>query len=666
MRRILSLAACVSIAATLAVVGASPAPAQTVADTETKAAPPPATAPQAPAASQTPAGSQAPAEVAPAEATPAEATPTDTAQPAEAQPAPAPAVVEIDPLLAEIRQQLATLKAGRGIVAADRAGAVAFYAERTGAIWMTADGFTARARHAMQEIAKADDWGLSAKSFELPAADLADPSLPALAKAEVKLSLAVLEYARHARGGRLEPLQVSRNFDQKPPLRDPKQVLEAVAATETPGDYLRELHPKHPQFQLLRQALLKLRAGARDDRKNNEAEKLVRLPNGPTLKLGMEHPDVRLLRDRLKLPEAPLGAEELYDREVQEAVADYQRKSGFRPDGVLGPRTRAALNGVGAERATPTFGTDEQRLLVNMERWRWMPEDLGELHVWDNIPEYQLRVVKGGQAIHQSKIIVGKPETQTAIFSATMKYVIFGPEWGVPDSIKIKEILPYLQPSFETGFFGSWGGTDTRILEKHNLRVSYNGRPVDASSIDWNSVDIRKFSFIQPAGRGNVLGAVKFRFPNKHDIYMHDTPQRELFEKSVRMYSHGCIRVHNPGRLAAILLEEDKGWSAARVRDLMDKGADGISNDVTLTKPVPVHITYFTAMAGEDGEVRYFGDIYGHDRRVTAALGGRPMPLEPPSVSTPTAGRQDPREARRKQRPYAQNTNDIFNGLFGN
>jgi murein L,D-transpeptidase YcbB/YkuD len=267
--------------------------------------------------------------------------------------------------------------------------------------------------------------------------------------------------------------------------------------------------------------------------------------------------------------------------------------------------------------------------------------------------------------VHQAKIIVGKPETQTAVFSASMRYVIFGPEWGVPDSIKMKEILPYLRPSFETGGFfgfGGFGATDTRILEKHNLRVTLNGRPVDASQIDWSTVDIRKFSFIQPAGPGNVLGAVKFRFPNKHDIYMHDTPQRELFEKTVRTYSHGCIRVHNPGRLAEVLLEEDKGWSAARVRELMARGAEGSSHEVTLGKQIPVHITYFTMVAGEDGEIRSFADIYGHDKRFAAAFAGRPLPLEPPAVGSPPP-KQDRKEVRR-QRPLA--ANDVFSGLFGN
>ena len=197
------------------------------------------------------------------------------------------------------------------------------------------------------------------------------------------------------------------------------------------------------------------------------------------------------------------------------------------------------------------------------------------------------------------------------------------------------------------GLFGWGGGTDTRVLQRHNLRVSYNGKPVDASQVDWQSVDIRRFTFIQPAGPTNVLGGIKFRFPNKHDIYMHDTPQRDLFEKTVRAYSHGCIRVQNPGRLAEILLEEDKGWSAAHVRNLL---AQGGNNEVTLTKQIPVHITYFTVMVGDDGRLQSFGDLYGHDNRV--AVGAwragrcrwrrRPLRLRPVKDPQGSAARQGP------------------------
>jgi murein L,D-transpeptidase YcbB/YkuD len=161
------------------------------------------------------------------------------------------------------------------------------------------------------------------------------------------------------------------------------------------------------------------------------------------------------------------------------------------------------------------------------------------------------------------------------------------------------------------------------------------------------------------------LGAVKFRFPNKHDIYMHDTPMRDLFSKTVRAFSHGCVRVQDPGRLAEVLLEEDKGWSAAKVRDMMARGGNV---EVSLTKHVPVHITYFTMVAAEDGTVSTFADIYGHDRRVAAALSGRPLPLEPPS-STEVVAQDEfapPGKKDGKAKKYKQANDDFFSGLFGN
>ena len=581
--------------------------------------------------------------------------PVATEQAPEAAPAVVePPVAEVDPMLALVRQKLA--EPPRGTVdRGDRAALAAFYAERTGALlWVTKDGFASRAQSTISEIAKADDWGLSARDFELPQLGSSEAAPAALADAEIKLGLAVLKYARYARGGRLDPRQISRYIDQGPTLLEPKIVIEAVAASDAPGSYLQSLHPKHPQFQRLRQALLKARAGT--GRPEAGTEPQVRLPDGPLLKPGMDHPHVALLRQRFKVA-AEAGRETFYDPALQQAVAAFQRENKMNPDGLIGRTTRSVLNGEGKPALA---GSEVQRLTLNMERWRWMPESLGQLHVWDNIPEFTTRVLKGGQLVHSAKIIVGKPETQTVLFSANMRYVIFHPEWGVPDSIKVKEILPYLRPSSGGGFFSFFGGADTRVLEKHNLKVSFNGRPVDASQVDWNQVDIKRYTFIQPAGAANVLGVVKFRFPNKHDIYMHDTPQRDLFDKQVRTFSHGCIRVHNPGRLAEILLEEDKGWSAAYVRGLL---AQGYNNEVTLDKQVPVHVTYFTAVAGEDGTVQHFGDVYGHDNRLTAALAGRPLPLEPNAAGNPEDGQ---REAKRPQKAYKQTSNDLFGGIFGN
>jgi murein L,D-transpeptidase YcbB/YkuD len=578
----------------------------------------------------------------------------------EQAPEAAPAVVEppmaeVDPTLTLVRQKLA--EPPRGTVdRGDRAALTAFYAERTGPLlWVTKDGLAPRAQSTISEIAMADDWGLSGRDFELPRLGSSEVAPAALADAEIKLGLAVLKYARHARGGRLDPRQISRYIDQGPTLLEPKIVLEAVAASDAPGTYLQSLHPKHPQFQRLRQALLKARAGT--GRPEAGTEPQVRLPDGPLLKPGMDHPHVALLRQRFKVP-AEAGRETFYDPALQQAVAAFQRENKMNPDGLIGRTTRSMLNG---EVKPALAGSEVQRLTLNMERWRWMPESLGQLHVWDNIPEFTTRVLKNGHMVHSAKIIVGKPETQTVLFSASMRYVVFHPEWGVPDSIKVKEILPYLRPSGGAGFFSFFGGADTRVLERHNLKVSFNGRPVDASQVDWGNVDIKRFTFIQPAGASNVLGVVKFRFPNKHDIYMHDTPQRELFEKQVRTFSHGCIRVHNPGRLAEILLEEDKGWSAAYVRGLL---AQGYNNEVTLEKQIPVHVTYFTAVANEDGTVQHLGDVYGHDNRLSAALAGRLLPLEPATVGGPEDGQ--PREAKRPQKAYKQTSNDFLGGLFGN
>ena len=388
-------AACATFAVALALADLTPARAQATADTQppAAAAPPAASPPAAPEAAAAP------------------------------QPPPAP---EVDPLVAKVRELAAQPRSKA--IAADRAALAAFYAERTSLLWVTADGLTPRAEHAMAEIAKADDWGLEARAFELP--QLGDKSQAALAEAEIKLSLAVLKYARFARGGRLDPAQLSRNFDMKPSLREPSAVMEAVAATDTPGNYLRDLHPKHVQFERLRQALLKVRAGGNVSEEKSEA--LITLPDGPTLKAGMEHAQVALLRQRLKV-RTSAGTEQLYDQDVLEAVSAFQKKNGIRPTGELNGRTRSALNSANAGAPRPAFGSEVQRIIVNMERWRWMPEDMGEFHVWDNIPEFTARVVKRGQLIHQTKIVVGRPETQTAVFSANMRFVVFGPEWGVPE-----------------------------------------------------------------------------------------------------------------------------------------------------------------------------------------------------------------------------------------
>jgi len=281
------------------------------------------------------------------------------------------------------------------------------------------------------------------------------------------------------------------------------------------------------------------------------------------------------------------------------------------PDGSVGAGTRRLLNQQHQQTANPLKA---RLILLNMERWRWLPHDLGSFYVNVNIPEFLVRVIADGKPIHTARVVVGKPDKQTPILSNEMQEIVFNPYWNVPNSIKTEEIRPFLTE--EGGWFGG-GGWNTAVLERHNLRINIGGREVDPARIDWNRVDIRSLNIYQPPGPDNVLGNLKFVFPNKHDVYMHDTTQKNLFAKTIRAESHGCMRVQNPDQLALTLLKEDQGWTAGRVAASIQGGPD---QHIALRQKIPVYITYFTLWVNDDGSMSTFGDIYGHDARMAAAL----------------------------------------------
>jgi murein L,D-transpeptidase YcbB/YkuD len=288
-----------------------------------------------------------------------------------------------------------------------------------------------------------------------------------------------------------------------------------------------------------------------------------------------------------------------------------------------------------------------------MERWRWMPAELGSYHVEDNIPEFIGRVVKNGKTIYATKVVVGLPKYATPVFSADMRSIVFNPEWVVPETIKLEDLQPALRG-------GGFLGADTSILRDHELRVSYQGKPVDAEQVDWSHANILQYTFTQPPGPDNVLGTLKFNFPNKHAIYMHDTIQPEFFDETVRMASHGCIRVNEPARLAALLLAEDKGLSAQQVKDMLAKGNNSV---VSLSHKVPVHVTYFTATVDEKGKVQAFADIYGLDSKMASALFGRATKFD--AVATEEAAVSGGRK-RAAWNSGRGGLTDAISGLFGN
>ena len=267
-----------------------------------------------------------------------------------------------------------------------------------------------------------------------------------------------------------------------------------------------------------------------------------------------------------------------------------------------------------------------QRLIVNMERWRWMPADLGSYHVWNNVPSYVTRVMKNGKSIYVEKVIVGQVKYATPIFSASMRSIVFNPDWTVPDTIKFEDLAPRLRQ-------GSTDGTrDVSILTNNKLSVSYQGKPIDAQTVDWSRAKFSQYKFTQEPGPDNVLGVLKFNFPNRHAIYMHDTIQPELFRETERTLSHGCIRVRQPDRLAALMLAEDRGWSAQQVKDMLAKGKN---SGVSLRNPVPVHLTYFTAVIDAQGKLQTYADPYGLDKKMATALFGKSEALSAKAGAKP-------------------------------
>lgn len=513
------------------------------------------------------------------------------------------------PVGAEIRARLLEdAQTVKDEEAADWQALIAFYEGRADEpLFVGLSGYTAKAEALKAEFALAADWGLDPGAFDvldLPADGTDRPALShqQRVEAEQRFALTALKYARHARGGRItEPAkQLSSYLDRTPQYADPKKFLDDIASAADPATVLRDIHPKHEQFQKLRQKYLDLKRNA------DAAEEIVRIPaKGPKLVPGQTHPDVALLRQRLKVPVAAglNGAspdENLYDDDLAAAVAKFQDEKGEKPDGIVGPRTRAALNDI----SVPS----PERLLANMEMWRWMPEDMGQYYVWVNIPEFMVRVVKNGTVIHEERIITGTLNNQTPIFTDELETIYFNPRWNVPQSIKVLELYPSLARG---------GGS----FQRQGLRLMRNGRYVDPYSVDWSRADIRNYDVYQPSGPGNALGIVKFTFPNKHAVYLHDTPTKNLFNAESRTFSHGCMRVRNPMRLAEVLLEEDHGWTPDQVHQAQQSDPDEVP--IKLEKHIPVHITYLTAVVGEDGSERSFKDIYGHQKRVEQALAGQ-------------------------------------------
>jgi murein L,D-transpeptidase YcbB/YkuD len=396
-------------------------------------------------------------------------------------------------------------------------------------LWRDGESWRPEAAAALARLHEAGEDGLDLSAYPLPA--IGDRA--ATEAEELALSEAVVAYAAQAAGGRVDPQRVSRQIGARQPLPEAGATLAAVTqAGAGAGEALLDFNPQHSGYRALRAKLAELRT--------------------------------------VGLPEI-----EWRYAEARSVARSDAAPAGKSADAVAPPkRSRSRV---------------EAEIIANMERWRWLPRDLGETRIEVNIPDFQLAVVRDGEVSHRARVIVGKEGTPTPVFSNRMQFIIVNPYWNVPPSILNKEMLP------------KYGG-DLQAIAASGYEVVYRrGRPL-----------VR-----QRPGEGNALGRIKFMFPNDFSVYLHDTPSRSLFAATHRAFSHGCVRVDQPFRLAEAVLGPGSGWPEDRVRKLIG----GSERYITLSQPLPIHIEYFTAYVDERGRLQLRGDLYGYSAKVRQALG---------------------------------------------
>ncbi|HEX8040435.1 MAG TPA: L,D-transpeptidase family protein [Chryseosolibacter sp.] len=358
---------------------------------------------------------------------------------------------------------------------------------------------------------------------------------------------------------------------------------------------IEHLQPSDPQYQRLQKALAEYR-------RLEPQDTLPPLPRDLYVKPGELANATPLVRDKLRLTgykSRSADPPELYDDELANAIREFQRRHGLTPDGIIGGETVSLLN-------TPITHYIEL-IVLNLERMRWYPHTGGNQdEIVINVPEYMLRVYRNGAEKLAMRVVLGSEYYATPVFHDTLKYIVFSPEWMVPQSIFTKEFFPRLK-------------ANPASFDSERFRFYKNGRPIDPLTEPWSDEDTDSTAYrvVENPGDENSLGRVKFIMPNDFSIYLHDTPAVQLFNKEDRAYSHGCIRVEKPVELAAYLLSEQKEWDENAIKAAMQAGKP---LQVTLTKPYPVYIIYRTVWVGDDHELNFRKDVYGHDERHLARL----------------------------------------------
>ena len=472
-----------------------------------------------------------------------------------------------------------------------------FYPERNFApVWITEDGPLPHAEAFM-------DWlvtgparqGLRSEHYHLDAVEsLEIDRIGALVDLELALSDAFLIVGSHFLAGRLNPETLDSEWLANRRHRDLAPLLDEAGSGA--GALLESLLPTASEYRALVNRLAELRR-IRDNGGWSAID------DGPTLRSGDSGARVGQLVDRLRASgdlAAPAG--DVFDATVEAAVVAFQGRHGLAADGIVGRATLAALSRTVQERIN--------QIIVNLERWRWLPETLGDRYVIVNIAGFSLDVIEDGERRLNMRVVVGRPFRRTPVFSDTIRYLVLNPSWEVPTRIATQDKLPLIRqdPAYlaNQGYelLQGWGADERRV---------------DPMSIDWAAMTARSFNYRlrQSPGPLNALGQVKFMFPNSFSVYLHDTPSRELFGEDARAFSSGCIRLEQPLELAALLLGDDPQWTRGAIDGAV---ADGRERTVSLRRPIPVHLLYWTVWVDDNGVLQFRDDIYGRDGPVLNEL----------------------------------------------
>lgn len=420
------------------------------------------------------------------------------------------------------------------------------------------------------------------------------------ARLELILSDAALRYGRAMTGMRIAPASIGQKAEYwRKPLTS-EQVMDAVAEGKDPARALGDLAPRSKLYKSMRDELIRL-----VHERGDPAHGPVEFGKG-LFRPGQSHKAVPALRAALRVPHDESAPAQLYDDNLAAAVMTFQRRHNLQADGILGPKTLALLNRTPEDRI--------RQVIANMERIRWMEPKQPSRYIIVNIPSQMLWAVEDGKVAEEMPVVVGMPSRPTQVFSTEIVGVRFNPNWTVPLSIKMKDMLPKLQ---QDPYALSDKGID--IIQG----AGRNSMTIDPGTVDWNRIsrsDMRQFRMVQAPGANNALGHFRVLMPNDYDIYLHDTNNHKVFAQEERLLSSGCVRMSDPEKIARFILTKKEGWNDEKMKTVLDRGRTA---DIGISERIPVYIVYQTMWFDGNGELVYGADVYGHDKKLVRALAAR-------------------------------------------